>query len=144
MLLDDRCVPVRDSRHRDAADHGRTRSTCSILENGKCAFGMSYFYINGYVILGDPSCDDIQVTSGLCVDDSTLAAYHEKDMDEPTAVGRVHSLCKGDCTGKFRSASAATERPAARVGGQTAESQVRVAGLCDEEGTESGARSRIS
>ena len=47
MFLNDRCVPIRDSRHRDAADHGRTCFTCSIPENGKCAFGMSYFILTG-------------------------------------------------------------------------------------------------
>lgn len=65
------------------------------------------------IFSGHPSCDDIQVTRGLCVDNAALPANHEEDLDEPSPLGGIYSMRKGDCAGEFRSSSAVAQRPAA-------------------------------
>ncbi len=59
------------------------------------------------VYVGHPSCHHLQVVSRLRVNHFALSSDHEENMDEPTPVGRLHSVRKNYRPRELRSTAAA-------------------------------------
>jgi len=67
------------------------------------------FHVSQILIdyVGYPSCHHLQVVGRLCIDHFALSSDHEENMDEPTFVGRLHSVRKNYRPRELRSTAAA-------------------------------------
>ncbi len=75
-------------------------------------------------ITGDPGRYHVQITRGLCLDNTFVPTNHQENLDEPSAVGRVHSVRESHRAGEFRCTAAVTERSAARARRQATNAEV--------------------
>lgn len=88
--------------------------------------------------LGDSSRKDVQVAGGIRFDHPSLAVDYQEDLDERTAVGRVHRMCKGYCACKFWSVVAVAQGAAQRPRREAAGAEKRLEGLRREKSGEQG------
>lgn len=83
--------------------------------------------------LGDPSGEDVQVAGRVRFDHSSLTVDYQEDLDERTAVGRIHRLCEGDRAGQLRGVVAVTQRATQGPCRETTGAEERLKGLCRKE-----------
>src|SRR5215471_21689524 len=78
------------------------------------------FAAHNFANTGNSSCDHVQIFSRFRVNDAFIASHYQKNMDQPSAVGRVYQMRKSHRPCQLRGAVAAPEGPIARACRQTA------------------------
>lgn len=118
QLLDSAVLPTLFLRTVSSFDDSLRRVWCAYLRRLSCCS------------IGDPSRDDVQEPGRLRIYHTPLAPDYQKDLDEPTALGRIHPMRQSDRPSELWRAAPTSARTAERADIQAAGAQGRFEGVC--------------
>jgi Symplekin tight junction protein C terminal len=114
LLLDDRCVSIRDPGFRHATNCRRARAPSSISPDGLFVYFDVPLSTSTDDIVGDTSCNNLQIARRFRFANITATACHEKGLDESSTLGRLHPLRQSHCPGQLWCSAPAPQRTAPR------------------------------